>query len=52
MKKRFLALLLCLALALPISGLALATGGQTTPADGYNCRGSGDDSGGNRHDAN
>ena len=33
MKKRFLALLLCLALALPISGLALATGGQTTPAE-------------------
>lgn len=33
MKKRFLALFLCLALALPISGLALATGGQTTPAE-------------------
>ena len=33
MKKRFLALFLCLALALPLSGLALATGGQTTPAE-------------------
>lgn len=33
MKKRFLAALLCLALALPISGLALATGVQTDPAE-------------------